>query len=299
MKTISVTAALAFTLGATLVSPAFAGDFYNMNCASQQGSDVWTLALSVTGDHAAQLFRETGRIRTGTYNQTGDDVYATVGEMRIHLGVAWGQASWQAGAAKGTFSCRYIGDQQLARWQAPAYALAPPAAPVPLAQYDPSLAPEPAPPAPAPSQPAPGKMCDMQNNCWSAAPSTTGSVGSVPLEVTDNQAFVTMRIGRLSFRALLDSGATSLSLPETGADALIASGAATEGPSTSVIHADGLPHPCRTIIIRQMRIGSHVVSDVRSTVEPDSSISLVGMAVLRAISGRFSIDLANSELRFE
>ena len=161
--------------------------------------------------------------------------------------------------------------------------------------------PEPAPPAPAPSQPAPGGFCDMQNNCWSAAPSTTGSVGSVPLEVTDNQAFVTMRIGRLSFRALLDSGATSLSLPETGADALVCVRRSDQERAVNVRNSCGWATPPLSHHHHQSKcgIGSHVVSDVRSTVEPDSSIPLVGMAVLRAISGRFSIDLANSEFRFE
>jgi predicted aspartyl protease len=121
----------------------------------------------------------------------------------------------------------------------------------------------------------------------------------VPIEVEDDQAFVTLRIGRQSFRALLDSGATSLSLPETGADGLIASGAATEGPQSNVSHADGVARPRRTIIINTLSIGGHVVHDVKSVVEPDTSIPLVGLAVLRAISPRFAIDLAGAELRFE
>jgi hypothetical protein len=85
-------------------APALAGDFYNDTCASQQGSDVWTLALSVTGDHAVQFFRETGRVRIGKYEQpdNGDDVYATIEDLRIHLRVRSGAAAWQSGAAKGT-----------------------------------------------------------------------------------------------------------------------------------------------------------------------------------------------------
>jgi predicted aspartyl protease len=90
-----------------------------------------------------------------------------------------------------------------------------------------------------------------------------------------------------------------MSLPETGADGLIASGAATEGPSGSVQHADGLAKPCRTIIINTVSIGRYTVHDVKAVVEPDTSIPLVGLAVLRAISPRFMVDLAGAELRFE
>jgi hypothetical protein len=38
---------------------------------------VWTLVLSTIGDHAAQLWREDrARVRSGAYDQNGDDVVA-------------------------------------------------------------------------------------------------------------------------------------------------------------------------------------------------------------------------------
>jgi hypothetical protein len=90
MKYVSTTA---LTLWVSLATnaPALAGDFYNDQCASRQGSDVWTLALSTIGDHAAQLWREDGdnrRVRIGTYDQNGDDVVAPVEDIRVHLRVA-------------------------------------------------------------------------------------------------------------------------------------------------------------------------------------------------------------------
>jgi hypothetical protein len=296
--------AVAITLG---VTPALAGDYYNDQCASRQGSDVWSLSLSTIGDHAVQLWREDrARVRIGTYDQNGDDVLAHLEDITLRLHIASGDAAWRAGDARGTFLCRYVGDTRPARWQdAPVVASRDPGSDE-GGLFDPGTWAD-APPAVALAPPAPaldGKLCDFQGTCYPAGNSpsapTGGAPNSVPIEVTpDNQMFVTMRIGRFSFRALLDSGATTLSLPETGADGLIAAGAAVEGPQGSVKYADGIARPCRTIVINAVSVGKYVVHDVKSTVAPDTSIPLLGLGVLRAISGKIAIDTTHSQLIFE
>lgn len=292
-----------------LATPALADDqpgpFYNMACASQQGQDTWTLSLSTMGDHVAELWRDSGnpRVRIGTYDQTGDDVVAHLEDITtLHLHVAWGNASWSAGDAKGTFLCRYAGDQQLARWQdqPPVYALAPepdPSSAEP--QQPPNLAP---PPVYKSAVPAGEKICDMQGVCYGSGGGSNGTGNnhaSVPVEVEGEQAFVQVHIGRLSFRSLIDSGATSMSLPETAAQELLDSGDATEGDTVSVSLADGRSHTVRTVILKQIRIGSHSVNGVLATVEGDGAPVLLGFKILRQFTGRFTVDVAGSELRFE
>ncbi|HZZ21116.1 MAG TPA: retropepsin-like aspartic protease [Roseiarcus sp.] len=272
-----------------------------MACADQS-TTPWTLAFDQDTGTAAFL-KDVGRVRTGTYSSHDDLATITADEMHITLHVANGDASWKAGADRGVLSCRYVGDTRPARWQEASRDPSDPDDPfAPDAWADAPITPRVSPVAPHSAAPD-GKLCDFEQHCYGSdsMPNAGGAspTGSVPIEVTDNQAFVTIRIGRKSFRALVDSGATSLSLPETGADGLIASGAAVEGPPTSVVHADGIARPCRTIIVNAVSIGGHVVHDVRSTVEPDTSIPLLGLGVLKQISNKISIDLAGAELRFE
>jgi hypothetical protein len=289
----------ALTLGVTLAvialtTPALAGDFYNDTCASQQGSDVWTLALSVTGDRVAQFWREDKqRIRRGVYDQSpdGDEIVARIEDRTLHLHIASGDAAWRAGDARGTFSCRFISYEKLARWQD---------APITTARVEPPSAPQFATPheplelSPRPAAPTPDAMCDFEHHCYGA----DAGNNSVPITVDGDSATARIRIARLSFNALIDTGATSMSLPETAGDELISSGDATEGETTSVMHADGRSAECRTIIVKAVTIGGHVVRGVRTVIEPDGAMPLIGFKVLNGISGKTTINTVTSMLDF-
>lgn len=140
MKYVSTTALTLWVSCATTVytaSPTLAANFYNDTCASRQGTDVWTLALSTIGDHAGELWREdcdNRRVRVGSYEQNGDDTVARVEDIRVHLHVASSDAAWSAGGAKGTFLCRCVGDAKpIRRTHAPVVASRDPDADDPFA----------------------------------------------------------------------------------------------------------------------------------------------------------------------
>jgi gag-polyprotein putative aspartyl protease len=257
----------AFTLGVTLALPVHANPtepYYAVACHDDR--ETWTLAFNQHGTQA-EFFKDQGRIRVGTYRQQGDDAFV-----------------------------RYTGGERPTRWldREPAFILPP--APVVTARREPPTTGHPA--SPDKPQPAPGQMCDCEHNCYHAAGSTSAHPNSVPITVDGEQALAQVRVGRLSFNALIDSGASSLSLPETAGDELINSGGATEGEPSSVLHADGKSAQCRTIVVNSVNIGGHVVRNVRTVLEPDGSQPLLGFKVLQSITGRFTIDAANSTLEF-
>jgi hypothetical protein len=289
-----ITTLLSSTLLLGVALPAHAnGQYYSDECTSLQGGDMWTLALDQDGTRA-EFFRETGRVRIGSYIANGDLATITADEMHITLHVASGNASWVAGSAKGTFTCRFISYERPARWQDPEPE--PPPFAIPPAPPPPAIAE--APPAP----PAGGRICDFEHQCYPDAPPSVTALAPdhVPVVIQDDQAIVPMHVGRLTFNALIDSGATSLSLPETGADGLIASGDAVEDGMVSVKHAGGEVLERRAIIVHSVTVGGHTVHEVHAVVEPDTSQPLIGFRVLRlmAASGKVAINFGNSSLDF-
>lgn len=279
-------------------APASAQSFYNMACRDDERD--WTLAMSVTGDHVVQLWRDNHpKVRVGTFQQNGDDVVARLEDMTLHLHVEWGNASWVAGDAKGILQCRFVNYDKPDRWQEARRATRPSTRPpdedIPGEPLD--LGPPPA-AAPAPSQPAGGALCDFEHHCYGADGAPHGGADHVPIRVDDGQAFVAVHIGRLTFQSLLDTGATSMSLPETAADELIGSGDATEGEPVNVTHAGGERLQRRSIIVHAVTIGGHTVREVRCVVEDDGSVPLLGFGVLQQISPRFAINTTTSTLDF-
>jgi gag-polyprotein putative aspartyl protease len=287
---------LIVALLAGVSTPALAGDFYNMACRDDQRE--WTLALSTTGDGRVQFWRDDHpRVRVGAYQQNGDDVVARLEDMKVHLHVAWGNASWVAGDARGLLTCRYFGDQRLARWQNPAPEPPPFVAP-PAPEYTPPPAIAEAPSAPS----AGGRICDLQNTCYPAGPpSAGGSPSSVPVRIEGDQALVEAVVGGFPLTALVDSGATSLSLPQNTADTLLASGQAVEGPRLDVTHAGGEVLSRRSMTVNSVTVGGRTAHDVKCIIEPPGSAPLLGFRVLRqmAASGKVAINFAASTLDFE
>jgi hypothetical protein len=293
---------VALTLGVTLTtSPAFAGDFYNMACRDDQRE--WLLSMSITGDERVEFWRDDHpRVRSGSYVQNGDSVVARLEDMALHLHVAQGNASWVAGSAKGILNCRYTGDQRLARWQDEPVVTArieprPPAPSQPL-----ELGP---PPTVAPAPRSGDALCDFEHHCYSGAPvsprSSPNSVDTshVPITLDGEQALARIIVGSYFVQALVDTGASSMSLPEDLADKLIASGEATESDGVRVTHAGGEVLSRRSIVVASIHVGSHIVRDIQCVVEPSGSKPLLGYGVLRLIAPKFAIDTANSSLVFE
>ena len=74
------------------------------------------------------------------------------------------------------------------------------------------------------------------------------------------------------------------------------SGVLREGCALAAL-AGGLITDTPTILIESVQVGSHVHANVRAGVDPDGSMSLLGMSVLRRINGgKFTIVAANNVL---
>jgi clan AA aspartic protease (TIGR02281 family) len=319
----TVTTASLLTLGVSLscivgCKTARAGGFYDMVCASQQGSDQWTLALSTTGDGKVQLWREDRqRVRVGSYAQQGDAVTARLEDMTLRLGVSWDNASWSAEDARGTFVCRYVGDERLARWQ-DAQPFVPPPAPPAVASAPLDLTPHRQPPAPH------EQICDFEHNCYGSDGFTSEPSPQVyhmdpahpdrvtpppapqypqhflPLRIESNRAaYATITLGSQSVEMLIDSGSTCIFLPNTVAQRLLSNREAELGPDGTTTLADGSVRPARHIVIHRVVIAGHVLTDVQAAVGDDQSSLLLGFNVLSQVTGRFTVDASNSRLLFD
>jgi hypothetical protein len=103
-------AAVALLIG---VTAAHADSYYVDLCHDDR--EDWTLALNQS-DGAAAFFKDFGRVRVGTYEASGDDAFVHVEDMKLHLHVASGDASWSAGDAKGLLACRFASYEKPERW---------------------------------------------------------------------------------------------------------------------------------------------------------------------------------------
>ena len=259
------------------VSPAFAAQYRINRCASIQGNDTWMLAFDQQ-NNKVNFWREDEDhgVHFGLYTvETNGDVTMDVGNKpAVHITMhPSGFTAWQSGDSKGTMNCVYADDTDIqpVRWYDPS---PPVAAPEPA----PTLADAPAAPAPTYNAPAPDH---------------------VPIIINGTEALVALSVGSLPLIALIDTGATSMSVPLSTANALIANGQAVEGPAITITHADGRAVPGRSIIISVVTIGDHVLHDIRSSVEPDGSETLLGFRVLNMVSGKFAINTNTNTLDFE
>jgi hypothetical protein len=90
-----------------------------------------------------------------------------------------------------------------------------------------------------------------------------------------------------------------MTVTESIADKLLATGQATRIGDSDTTLADGTHRKVRTISINTVTIGGHGISNVPAMVNPDGAIMLLGFAVLNKVSDRFAINTAKSTLDFD
>jgi clan AA aspartic protease (TIGR02281 family) len=103
-------------------------------------------------------------------------------------------------------------------------------------------------------------------------------------------------VGDQTVTMLLDTGATNSVVTGAVADLLVRSGNARWAGEEPYSLADGSVTTVQTIVINEVRVGSHVVRNVKASVTPNHTM-LLGFSVLKAI-GPFMIDTRTNELIF-
>ena len=120
---------------------------------------------------------------------------------------------------------------------------------------------------------------------------------SVPINLQNNSVTLNVGVGNQTVTMILDTGATTSTVTEAVADVLVRSGYARWVGEEQYSMADGSVKSVLTILINEMRIGGHVVRNVKAGVTPDRAGMLLGFSVLKAI-GPFMIDTRTNELIF-
>jgi clan AA aspartic protease (TIGR02281 family) len=129
-----------------------------------------------------------------------------------------------------------------------------------------------------------------------STPAATGS--SMPLMFKGAAAYASISLGTLPVIALVDTGATSMTVPQKTADWLLSNGQATTAPSKTMYLADGSAQELAHIAIASVTIAGHELRNVEAAVTPDGADILLGLGVLNQVSTKFAIDTANSRLMF-
>jgi hypothetical protein len=157
------------------------------------------------------------------------------------------------------------------------FAMQPRAAPTPAAAPPRATAPAPAPAAPPPKQ--------------VALPPAKDSVPII-LREEGKQVWVDVLLGGQPLRMLLDTGATISTVTDAIATKIVRDGQGSYGDKGKVKLADGSVREVYTIMVRELRIGSHVVSNVRATV---TDSLLLAFPIVDGIAP-FTIDTRAREL---
>jgi clan AA aspartic protease (TIGR02281 family) len=119
----------------------------------------------------------------------------------------------------------------------------------------------------------------------------------VPFIMKGGGIYVNVQVGDTTITMLLDTGANLVTINESLANSLIASGQATESAPSEAILADGSKQAHRSVLVKSLWVGSHQRLNVLVGVLPDGTEPLLGLPVLNAI-GKFTIDSANRQLIF-
>jgi len=142
-------------------------------------------------------------------------------------------------------------------------------------------------PAPAPSPQAPAPQESLSSG-KSSVPIYTDRGGSVVM--------VDVLLGGQPLRMVLDTGATTCLVTEAIAARIVSSGQGSWGELVRVELADGSKVTQRSLIIHELRIGSHVVRNVRASVSSSQEM-LLAFPVVNSIAP-FTIDTRTRELVF-
>jgi gag-polyprotein putative aspartyl protease len=162
------------------------------------------------------------------------------------------------------------------------------------------------PPAPPPvvvQQPAPQLPPIIVNvppqPAPAAKPAPVVKRDSVPITVyRDKAAMLDVGMGSQTVSMMIDTGASESVVTNDVADALIRSGQGRWTGIEKYQMADGSVTEAQTLTIYQMRIGNHVVRNVKASTVPNGAIMLIGFPVLDQI-GPFTINTRTRELVFE
>jgi clan AA aspartic protease (TIGR02281 family) len=119
---------------------------------------------------------------------------------------------------------------------------------------------------------------------------------AVPIASDAGHAKVMVILGGVGTFMLIDTGASVMSITTAIADQLIANGGATENGQTNITVADGSTKTERSIIVKNLTIGSHTVHDIEACVT-DHAVMLLPFPVLNQV-GRFTIDTKDNLLVF-
>jgi clan AA aspartic protease (TIGR02281 family) len=159
-------------------------------------------------------------------------------------------------------------------------------------------------PAPVVTQPAP----EPQPTTTASAPApepqpqvTQPSGGDhVPIYLNDGgrSVWVDVQLGSLTQRMLIDTGATSISIPKSIANDLLRRGEASLEDPGQVTIANGSTYAESLIRIDTVRVGNRVLHDMIAGVSPEQAAPLLGFPVLNQ-AGRFTIDTKNRQLIFD
>ena len=133
-------------------------------------------------------------------------------------------------------------------------------------------------------------------------PSIVPEQDSVPIKVIYNSSWVDVSFGAaysVPLPMLIDTGAGLVSLPMMVAQALIDAGEAHwSGRSAHFTMADGSTQEKQILIIHRLNIGSHALTNVEASIEPnDDATPLLSFSVLSQI-GKFTIDTDAGTLTF-
>jgi len=121
---------------------------------------------------------------------------------------------------------------------------------------------------------------------------------SIPIYLTNAGAAarIDVIIGGQPLRMLLDTGATHCQIPRTVAEQIVRDGNGAWQPAKYFRLADGSFRSSPMILIREVRIGNHMVRDVETSIV-DSDMALMAFPVLNGIAP-FTIDTRLGELIF-
>jgi hypothetical protein len=116
-----------------------------------------------------------------------------------------------------------------------------------------------------------GKFYDFEHHSYGSGVAPAGASSHIPIQVDGDSTTDTIHVVRLTFQALIDTGATAMSLPETAVEELLGSGVAVGSDTITVRHANTTT---RTLDLRTNPKGNNV--HPVATTQSKSSVRLYG-----------------------
>jgi clan AA aspartic protease (TIGR02281 family) len=130
-------------------------------------------------------------------------------------------------------------------------------------------------------------------------PLSAASIGnSVPIDIDESgAAWVMVDLGSSVSKMEVDTGASDVSIPKSLAEGLLHQGVASLADPVNIQGYDGKITAMTQILIKEIKVGNHVVNNVSADVVPDGATPLLGRSVLNQ-AGSITIDTKNKKLIF-